>query len=319
MNATEGRYIKLGIKGEWEDACLADGNMRIGYRQISHELCVSGDWDAVLASCQKHYDKSPKRFFNELKSFYESAHETVWITFSKGKMWWGIANGKVSIDSEGYKYRSLVDGWCSTDKNARFLDMQKLSGRLTRVAGYRGTICSIKDFDYVRRRINGIQIPEVEDARKSRAELLQSLEKLIARLTWKDFELFVDLVFVSAGWRRIGARGETVKDVDLDMRQPVTQERAMIQVKSSISQTDLQALANKTTQYDQYERIYLVTHSPALPIEDRLDTRFKLIGVTRLAELALGSVFKPHEQANPRRRRTARRREMCAPVFRSGC
>ena len=47
-----------------------------------------------------------------------------------------------------------------------------------------------------------------------------------------DFEIFVDLLFRSDGWSRIGTLGKTTKDIDIELISPITNERAIVQVKS---------------------------------------------------------------------------------------
>jgi hypothetical protein len=93
-------------------------------------------------------------------------------------------------------------------------------------------------------------------------EITLSIVPLVERLTWKDFELLVDLVFTAAGWRRIGILGKTKKHIDLDMIQPVTRERVMVQVKSKVTPTTIRSVAESGAGMEQYDRIYLVTHSP---------------------------------------------------------
>src|SRR2546427_12498524 len=42
-------YIKLGKKGAWETECIF-GNpptLRLGYNDVSHELCITGRWKGV--------------------------------------------------------------------------------------------------------------------------------------------------------------------------------------------------------------------------------------------------------------------------------
>jgi hypothetical protein len=283
-------YIKLGENGAYEKDCIEKGLLKVSYREIPDALCQAGKW-AEVAAKYREIKSSPgvaTRLAQELKRFFEAGTETIWITFSGGKMWWSIADGSAWTDKEGYKYRTISAGWSCQDAKGKELDMQKLSGRLTKVSGYRGTICRVNDFGYLLDKINRLEIPDVAEARKNKAALLESLETLIRRLPWKDFELFVDLVFVSAGWRRISEVGKTMKGIDLDMSQPVTQERAYIQVKSAISQSELRKFADEANaKDDRYHRIYLVTHSANLRVPEDVDKRFKIFGVERLAKLAL--------------------------------
>ena len=42
---------------------------------------------------------------------------------------------------------------------------------------------------------------------------VRALVPLMHLLTWKDFELLVDLVFANSGWRRVGVVGKTQKTI----------------------------------------------------------------------------------------------------------
>ena len=41
------RYIKLGAKGSWTALCVERGELRLGFRDVPHDLCAAGDWEAV--------------------------------------------------------------------------------------------------------------------------------------------------------------------------------------------------------------------------------------------------------------------------------
>ena len=47
LEATSTHYIKLGRGGEWEAEAIGEGLLRFGYRELSHELCVAGDWEGA--------------------------------------------------------------------------------------------------------------------------------------------------------------------------------------------------------------------------------------------------------------------------------
>lgn len=55
----------------------------------------------------------------------------------------------------------------------------------------------------------------VAAARTARYGLCEAVQALIRHLHWADFELFVDLLFARAEWRRVSARGGRMKDLDL--------------------------------------------------------------------------------------------------------
>ncbi len=50
INPKEFRYIKLGRGGSWAQLAFERGELHFGYRTVSHDLCLQGDWDAVVQS-----------------------------------------------------------------------------------------------------------------------------------------------------------------------------------------------------------------------------------------------------------------------------
>jgi hypothetical protein len=44
----DARYIKLGSEGRFEESCIEQmQTIRLGYRNVPHDWCLQGDWDAV--------------------------------------------------------------------------------------------------------------------------------------------------------------------------------------------------------------------------------------------------------------------------------
>ena len=176
-------------------------------------LCRAGRWDKLAASfAAEGRDKSTAtRFTNELRLFFEDDGSTLWVTFVGERLYWAFAGSdppEQSSDLDGV-FRTVRGGWRWTDVNGESLTKDRLSGALTKLAAYRGTSCGVDQADYVIRRINGQKIPEVERALAASAEMTESVLGLMRLLEPRDFELLVDLVFTSSGWRRVGVVGKT--------------------------------------------------------------------------------------------------------------
>jgi hypothetical protein len=82
------------------------------------------------------------------------------------------------------------------------------------------------------------------------------------QLHWADFELLVDLLFARAGWRRVSGLGGTMKHIDLLLEQPITGERARVQVESSADQKVLDTCVAAFEASQQASRFFFVCHSP---------------------------------------------------------
>jgi restriction endonuclease len=107
---------------------------------------------------------------------------------------------------------------------------------------------------------------------------------LLTLLDPKDFELFVDLIFTTSGWRRVGILGKTQKTLDLDLVLPSTGERAFVQVKSETNSAELAEYVAKIDD-DLHDRMFYVFHSGKRPETD--DTRVTVIGPAQLADLVM--------------------------------
>ncbi|MGC4073064.1 MAG: restriction endonuclease [Nibricoccus sp.] len=289
VTATQALFIKLGSGGEWEDECIKRSVLRIGFRKIPHELCLAGDWRSVREKfledgCTKG---TAQMHTTELERFYTADKFTLWITFSNNRLYWGFVGGPVKTTREGYKERVVIRGWRNEDINGAPLHSSQLSSKLTQVSGYRGTICNVTEFCYLKDRLNGTLPPEVQVAQRARGALLVTLEPLIQNLTWRDFETLVDMVFTAGGWRRIGVLGKNEKDIDLDLQQPVTRERLFVQVKSKCDTATLRKISTSIRSKPEYHRAFAVTHSFTGKLPNGLDPRLKLVQVSELSPLVL--------------------------------
>lgn len=290
ISPTRVRYIKLGGGGSWEKECLEKGTIRIGFGSAQSqrfELCQSGRWHDLPASfIAEGKDKATAtRSTNELRFFFEDDGSMLWITFMGERLCWGMvdyAKPAPHADAKGV-WRSIRDGWRWTDLLGEHLTKDRLSGALTKLAAYRGTSCDVDVSDYVIRRVNGEKTPEVERALIASKEMKASALDLMKLLGPRDFELLVDLVFTTSGWRRVGIVGKTQKTLDLDLILSSTGERAFVQVKSKTTSAELDGYV-ATIEDGPYDRMFCVFHSGKA---DTNDPRVTVIGPEHLADLVM--------------------------------
>lgn len=263
VNAPYALYIKLGRSGNWENACLEQNILRFGYTKTPYDAAVAGDWDTVLDVWREERDDigAATRDLAQIKHFFADGDDVLWITFSKNLLWWCFAKPGARVHPDGGTYRECVEPWNSMDAEGKLLSMDKLSGSLLRVQGFRGTICEVKALDYLKRKLNGETLPEVEAAREARNNLVIKIVPSIQHLTWQDFELLVDLVFSNSGWRRISQLGKTQKTIDIELLLPTTRERAFVQIKSSTSKQELDEYHKCLQESPLYSRMFFVWHT----------------------------------------------------------
>lgn len=291
MSPTRVRYIKLGESGRWEKECLEKGTIRIGFGSAQSqrfELCKSGRWNDLARSFigEGKAKGTATRSTNELRLFFEDSGAILWITFIGERLCWGRVYGESERHADGQGvWRPIRDGWRSTDLNGDPLTKDGLAGTLTKLAAYRGTSCNVDVSDYTIRRINGQKTPEVERALLASKEMKASALGLLKLLGPGDFELLVDLVFTTSGWRRLGEVGKAQKTKDLDLILPSTNERAFVQVKSKTTSDQLAQYVAKIAD-GPYERMFYVFHSGKA---DTDDPRVTVIGPEKLAELVVNA------------------------------
>jgi hypothetical protein len=263
-------YIKLGEKGLYEEECLTSpGKLHVGWTEVPHELCISGesgDWDAVKQielEISKGNKATATNQTNQLKSFYESDENVLWITFDKeGFLYWCFADSEILIQPDKSRARLTHQGWHKQDIHGRVLDSSRLSGSLLAIQGFRSTICKVREFEYVVRKINCESSPSEQKAIEAREALIQSLVSIIQSLNWKEFELLTDLIFRQIGWQRLDVLGIATKSIDLDLLSPIGLERYRVQVKAKAGMEKYRDFLDLASNNEEFARYFFVVHSP---------------------------------------------------------
>ncbi|MDP2366472.1 MAG: hypothetical protein Q8M94_22185 [Ignavibacteria bacterium] len=293
INASKALFIKLGEGGKWEQDCIENKNtIRLGFNNPFHDKCINGNWDILEEywSKQKKTKGKATETVNQIKKFYTSPKDILWITFFNRKLYWCFAHSKVHILADGSRVRKVDGVWNSEDVNGNQLFVDNLSGKLTKVQGFQGTICSVKEFDYLMNKINCIKLPMIQNAEKALLNLKLSLKPLIQSLSWKDFELLVDLIFTSSGWQRISLLGKTEKYIDIELFSPVNNKRAFVQIKSQSSFNDFESYKNNFKNMKQYDEMYYVVHTPDKKLDSiKKEKNIEVVALDRITELVINS------------------------------
>lgn len=265
IKADKAVFIKLGSNGDWEKDCITKGYLQLGYDEVDHDLCLQGGdaWEREIKDKFPYGNDSGAitRHVNQVRKFYEEPDTTLWITFFGDCLYWCFSKPDITQLPDNSKVRPVIGKWNNCDINGRELIKGRLSGKLLATQSFRGTICDVREFDYLLHKINGTNEPHVKQAEDSLDALIEAVKPIIKNLHPKDLETFTDLIFRQAGWQRTGVAGEVEKDIDLDLISPLTNERIAIQVKS---QANLKTYENYKKRFENmagYSRFYFVTHS----------------------------------------------------------
>ncbi|WP_199039823.1 MULTISPECIES: hypothetical protein [unclassified Dyella] len=266
------RFIKLGSGGKWEAGCRKEGIIRFGFETADPEsmaMCREGRWDDLAAAWQAARKSKGRGTTdaNEIRRFWTDPGDILWVTFVGEDLCWGFLEpGEPEPYSPGdaedlSTFRRIKGGWRSVDAAGVRLGKSNLPGYVTKVTGYRGTSCSIEGSSRLLGRINGERAEDVERVAVARHELREALIPLIQRLNPIDFEVLVDMMFARAGWRRVGHIGKTQRDKDLDLEMPLTGEKAIVQVKTQTSASEIEEYIQRSREWLAYSRLFLVFHS----------------------------------------------------------
>jgi hypothetical protein len=262
------RYIKLGPGGAWEERALKRGELYFGRPTEPLDLIGRHDWEGVARYFREQGRGVGMASYmaRENREFLALGADCLWITFTGEYLWWGFADPKVTVlrgdgKVHGTRMRRIIGGWRNTNIKGQPLHRDTLSTRLTQVASYRHTMCSVKEAQYLVRKINGLDEPIVARAAEVRQAMIAVTADAIGSLHWADFESLVDLIFVRSGWQRLSRLGGIQKDLDLELEQPTTRERAFVQIKSQAGQGELNAYLAKFSR-GTWDRMFFVCHSP---------------------------------------------------------
>ncbi len=292
---TQAKFIKLGSGGKWDKISFEDGTVRLGYYEVPSDYNQKRDQQKIF---DIYFYLTGKRqtasnHARQVHDFYAAGPETIWVTFSGGRLWWCqayqavefIGNDKAQYP-HGSRLKRTVSGWHDCSISGRTLYSNDISGRLTKVAGFMGAICDIKNqsFDCFLRILQDQRHPEVEKIEITKRELLISIKTLIHQLTWSDFELLTDLIFSRSGWQRISTVGGQMKTIDLELIMPLTGERAVVQVKSDTTQQQLNDYIEQL-QRMAADKAFYVYHTSRHQLEcDFNETGIRLMGPDVFAE-----------------------------------
>lgn len=282
-------FIKLGKGGCWEEESIEEGIIRFGYNETPHKLASEGRWPEVKDSLRGVWSENEgvlTSHVTQIRRYYEADEKDIFITFHGGGLYWSHPKGPIERYADGGHWRRTVAGWSNRSIGGQVLSEDKLSGNLTKVQMFQGTISSVWQKEYLLRRLQDQDLPEVARANVAEEEMVSSNVALMKLLTWRDFELLVDLVFTSSGWRRVAEVGRSQKTVDIELMLPTTQERAFVQVKSKTNDKELKDYISEFQRYKLHTRMFYVWHSGSIKMEGD-HAGVTLVDPYRLARMVL--------------------------------
>jgi hypothetical protein len=180
--------------------------------------------------------------FNQLRDLLDTPSKHVWITFEDGYMWWCTVHDGATVnpDGEGTEkgnfWLACDRQWSNRSLKRELLAKSKLPGTVTSTAGFKGTVCTPKDWPAVLRIIQDQKDPDAAKAAGARRDYEQAIHKIVKRLSPQDFEQLIDFILARTGWARISKVGGVQEGIDIEAENPTAAEIAFVQVKGSAAQ-----------------------------------------------------------------------------------
>lgn len=276
------RYVKNGEGGKWWKAAKDSSQVHAGWSNIPNDALMQHDLKQIRKLINKDYADRKKKNgatqdFNALCTLLEKPSQYIWVTFQDNCMWWCTVHDTIVVNENG---ESSTKGhfWLCCDRpwsnksidGKNLLAISDLPGIVTQTASHQATVCKPRAWEAMLRVIRGEKnqyVKAVEDARNIYHAKIQDV---IKELRWQDFENLIDLVLTRTGWTRVstkGLRSESTGGVregtDIDAENIATGEIALVQVKSSANQRDLDDYTERFLERKEYySRMIFAVHSP---------------------------------------------------------
>lgn len=254
-------HIKLGRGGELADECIRNGKLYIGYftGEATLPLLVRPDerkWEDLRRQLQGDptyaNDAARTAALNQVKAVVDDDGGSLWFTFHGSRMYWTFVDTAFPLlPWPGHGTYRRTTGWRCADLKGTQIDEGMITTRISQVRTYQRTVRGYDDrpddggvnfnpVQYLRNRVLGEPQPSEIEARDAQETLERIAEQLIVRLSDKEFENFVDLIFVGDGWQRVTEVGGLMADIDGQYQHATSGAVAKVQVKSSISMSRLE-------------------------------------------------------------------------------
>lgn len=279
------RYIKQGKGGKLFETCRKEKLLYIGFgteksglrglcnqarnpKQASEaEKKIKDHW----LDCQKKTSAVATRNTNTMLYVAKDEGNTLWITIENRKIYYGLTKGEelkqyapwVDNDFNSGSAKDMKYGWCDRNILGETLDVNKISGALTKTQSTQGTMAEIQPdiACYFLKLLLSEKIKSKSHAEKARCYLGVTLAKIIQTLQPSEFEVLVDLIFANSGWKRDGELGGNIKFVDVTLKLPSTDETAGVQVKSETNDKEFQEYLDKDYRNQNFDKFFYVYHT----------------------------------------------------------
>jgi len=310
-------WVKLGEGNLLANRGIDEGRIYVRWPEAKLEDIRSNRWDEIekdIRAANTASKASATRQYRMFAMFCSSTHRDIWVTFHRSCMYWGRLKEDSPVEIEvingvEWKYRELdSEGWSPKNKKGKILYSNQLPGIVAMMSGWQQTLSTVRSQEYEKRPeilmavIDGEPTTERIDLEHAKMTLQKSLVPAIEQLHPNDFEILVDLIFRQAGWKRRTVLGSIMRDVDLELEEPMLKYMASaekcryaIQVKSKATLEEFRAfcaLCKNNSEVDgQFGKGYFFVHSDYNKIaewsQENQDQKVELVVPFKIADMII--------------------------------
>lgn len=163
-------YINLGLHNEWRKDCIyTENTIRLGHIEVSHQLCLEckskDKWSEVEEELKKYFDnKIITRRRNEIRNFYLSDENTLWINFSKdNKLWWCFAKTNITLRADNTKERAVIRRWNCNNILGEPLELKYFNEEIQKSRCNQTICCKNKYLKEILESINAVESQQLKN------------------------------------------------------------------------------------------------------------------------------------------------------------
>jgi len=86
---------------------------------------------------------------NQIRDFYESDEQVLWVTFFRDKLYCVFSKHEIILLPDKNIIRPVIGQWSSNDISGKPLQKNQLSAALLGMKYFQGTICKVKELKYL--------------------------------------------------------------------------------------------------------------------------------------------------------------------------
>lgn len=181
-------YVKNGPGGEWWSVAKRQNQIHAGWKRFAPASIRNPNIPEIKKQYWKLYPKKTKQGrtadLNALVRLLDRPSQHIWITFQSGYLWWCTVHDRAQSDkrdapSTGHFWLSCRRPWSNRSIKGTLLSTEDLPGTVTKVAGFKATVCKPNAWKEILRVIQDQADPKSLKVQHARVAYEQAMKAMI--------------------------------------------------------------------------------------------------------------------------------------------